>query len=217
VGSAGESAHREYERRHAAKEAMVKAKLGSLMGAVALAVQGDEQSTLAWERGAVGEQQLAAVLAGVAGVRVLNDRRVPGTRGNIDHLVIGPPGVFVVDAKNYHGTIRIRDRGTVFARADRLYVGGRDRSKLAENMGWQVEAVKRVLESVSSDLPAVHVQPVLCFIDGEWPLLTAPTSYKGVRLEGTRSIRDLVGRGQLLNPQQIERLTRSLSVAFPAK
>ena len=63
-----------------------------------LALTDDPQSTRAWARGARGEEELAAAVAEVPGVRVLHDRRVPGTRGNLDHLVLAPAGVFVVDA-----------------------------------------------------------------------------------------------------------------------
>ena len=117
-------------------------------------------------------------------MEVLHDRRVPGTRGNIDHIVIAAAGVYVVDAKRYRGLIRIRDRGGLLRADRRLYVGSRDCSRLAENMGWQVEAVKSIVQSAGLDaMPPVI--PVLCFIDGEWPLLFPPETYEGVRLEGS--------------------------------
>lgn len=217
AGMAGSSAHREYERRKALREARVKARLGNFVGGVALAITGDPQSTMAWRRGSIGEQKLAEALTGVIDLQVLHDRRVPGTRGNIDHILVSPAGVFVVDAKRYNGLIRIRDRGGLFNRDDRLYVGSRDCSELAENMSWQVEAVKRVLASADSEFVAVPVVPVLCFVEGEWPLLSPPESYKGVRLEGTRSIKKLVSSNQRLDGAQVERLTRTLAIAFPAK
>ncbi|WP_249934607.1 nuclease-related domain-containing protein [Microbacterium ulmi] len=31
----------------------------------------------------------------------MHDRRIRGTRANIDHIVIGPPGVWVIDAKRW--------------------------------------------------------------------------------------------------------------------
>ncbi len=43
---------------------------------------------------------------------------------------------------------------------------------------------------------------------GEWPLFGPPESCRGVRLEGTRSTRELVALGQLLDGAAIERLTR---------
>lgn len=217
TGSAGVSAHREYERRRTAREARVKARFGNLIGGVALAVSGEPQSTRAWERGSLGEQKLAEALVGVDDLIVLHDRRVPRTRGNIDHIVIAPAGVFVVDAKRYEGLIRIRDRGGLFSRNERLYVGSRDCSALATNMAWQVSAVREALESTGPELHGVPVTPVLCFVDGEWPLLLPPESYMGVRLEGKRSIKKLVSGSGVLDRDKIGRISRILAVAFPAK
>src|SRR5207302_1764729 len=126
LGSAGTSAHREYERRMAAREARVKSRLGDVIGGVVLALTGEPQSTRAWERGSIGEAKLAEALAGIDGLVVLHDRRVHRTRGNIDHIIVGPAGVFVVDAKHYEGLIRIRGRGGLFKLHQRLYVGSRD-------------------------------------------------------------------------------------------
>lgn len=215
-GVAGASAMREFERRKAAREARVKGRLGNFFGGVVLAVSGEPQSTRAWERGAFGERQLAEALAEVADLRVLHDRRVPGTRGNIDHLLISVAGVFVVDARLYKGETHIRHRGGLFTPDDRLQVGKRDCSHLAENMTWQVDAVRTALESADIEVMP-PVVAVLCFIDGEWPLLWRPQSYKGVRLEGTRSIKKLITRDQVLDVETLDKLAGILAVKFPAK
>ena len=191
VGVAGASARREYERRVSSREAKVKERWGRRLGGVILALNDEPQSTRAWARGSDGEQELAEALAELEGVRVFHDRRVPGTWGNIDHLVIAPAGVFVVDAKRYAGTIQVRDVGGLFKRDERLYVGGRDRSRLAEDMTWQLEAVERALRLVHAD-PMPPITPVLCFVRGDWPLFSPPEAFRSVRLEGTRSITKLV-------------------------
>ena len=61
------------------------------------------------------------------------------------------------------------------------------------------------------------VTPVLCFIDGEWPLLMPPESYKGVRLEGKKSIKKLVSSKRVLDRDQIQRVGHIIAAAFPAK
>jgi len=216
AGVAGASAYRQYERRKAIREARVRARLGNTLGALALAIAGEAQSTTAWRRGSIGESKLAQALAGVAGVTVLNDRRVPRTRGNIDHIVIAPAGVFVVDTKLYKGLIRVLDRGGWLNRDERLYVGRRDCSRLADNMTWQVASVQRVINSAGVRFANILVQPVLCFVDGDWSLLT-PQSYRGVRLEGLRSIKQLVIRHQILSTADIAAMTQVLAVAFPTK
>ena len=181
-----------------------------------LAITDDPQSTRAWERGSIGEQKLAEALAGVGDIKLLHDRRVPETQANIDHIVVAPAGVFVVDAKHYKGMIQIRDVGGFFKTDRRLYVGKRDCSRLAENMGWQVEAVQRALMAASFQ-PLPPVIPVLCFVDGEWPLLFPPEEYKGVRLEGMRSIKRQLAATSVLEPEAIARIHQALAKAFPPK
>jgi hypothetical protein len=215
-GVAGASAQREYERRHANRETRVKDRWGERVGGVVLALTDDPQPTRAWARGARGEEALGAALAQLPGIRVLHDRRVPGTRGNLDHLVIGPAGVFVVDAKHYRGMVRIRDRGGWFRTDERLYVGHRDCSSLAEHMGWQREVVTAALQQAGV-APLPPVVPVLGFVDADWPLLRSPEVFRGVRLEGTRSIGRLVTGQPNLNAAEIERLTAILGSAFPPK
>ncbi len=66
--------------------------------------------TAAWRRGARGERRTARRLRKLvqAGWTVLHDLAIPGSRANGDHLLIGPPGVFLVDSKAWHGTITMR-------------------------------------------------------------------------------------------------------------
>jgi hypothetical protein len=61
-----------------------------------------------WLRGAAGEIATARALDRLPARRwvVLHDRAVPGSRANLDHLVIGPSGVWVVDTKTTRATVR---------------------------------------------------------------------------------------------------------------
>jgi hypothetical protein len=198
------------------RDADARAKWGQRLGGVVLALTVEPQSTRAWAIGAAGEQKLAASLAEVESLQILNDRRVPGTRGNIDHIVVAPAGVFVVDAKNHNGQVEIKDRGWVFRPDPRLYVGRRDCSKLADGLGWQVEAVRSALSKLDLDaVPAVT--PVLCFVSATWPVFLAPDSYRGVRLESIGSLRRLLVSQNELEPSTIDRVTRTLAEALPSK
>jgi hypothetical protein len=214
VGTAGGSAQREHDRRAAQRDERVKERFGRRFGGLLLAVVEEPQSTRAWAKGARGEQKLAEAIAGLPAVVALHDRRVPGTRGNIDHLVVAPAGLFVVDAKHYDGRLRIRDKGGLFHTDNRLYIGRRDCSHLADNMAWQVKAVETLLASVKVQMP---VAPVLCFIDVDWPLLFAPDSFRGVRLEDPKSLRKLITVTPALDAAAIDKLARILAAGFPAK
>jgi hypothetical protein len=64
---------------------------------------------VAWRRGAAGERRTARLLGPLQrqGWAVLHDLSVPGSRANLDHLVIGPGGVFVIDSKQYRGRLQL--------------------------------------------------------------------------------------------------------------
>ena len=74
-----------------------------------------------WKRGADGERRTEKALRSLTAVtwNAFHDRQ--GKRGNLDHVVVGPGGVFLLDSKNLSGTVTVGDRGltTEFADADR--------------------------------------------------------------------------------------------------
>jgi hypothetical protein len=216
AGVAGGSARREQERRLAKREARNRERWGDRVGGWVNRYGAVPQSISAWGIGARGEELLGAALAAVPGLIVLHDRRVPGTRGNIDHIVIAPAGVFVVDAKHYADLIEIRNYGWFFRPDLRLTVGRRDKSKLARDMDWQVDAVKKALVDAGID-PLPPITSVLCFVDGRWPIFHPPEEFEGVRLESERSIVRLLTASSTLEASEGDRLARILASAFPAK
>jgi hypothetical protein len=180
------------------------------------AVTSEPPSTVAWAIGAEGEEALGADLDAIPGIRVLHDRCVPGGQANLDHLVVAPAGVFIVDAKHYEGLIEVRNHAW-FLRPDwRLTVGRRDKSKLAHAMGWQVAAVEAALRSAGVE-PLPSMTPVLCFVDGRWPIFCPPAEFAGVRLESERSIKALFTKRAELDTGEIERLSALLARELPAK
>ncbi len=66
------------------------------------------------EKGNHGEHVVAELLDVLdgAGWCVLHDRYKPGFAANLDHVVVGPPGLFVIDAKNWKpAPLRFDERG----------------------------------------------------------------------------------------------------------
>jgi hypothetical protein len=119
----------------------------------------------------------------------------------------------VVDAKRYAGSLQIRDIGGWSRNDYRLYVGGRDRSHIADNMAWQVDAVERLLRSVGCEMA---VTPVLCFVGATW-VFASPHHFRDVRLEDPASLRRLVTSAPVLVPDAINWLSHVLATGFPAK
>ncbi len=68
-----------------------------------------EERAERFEQGAVGERRTASVLAALDLTRfaVFHDLGVPGSRANIDHVVVGPTGLFVIDTKNYTSRVTV--------------------------------------------------------------------------------------------------------------
>ena len=213
-GVAGASARREHERLAAKRAERIDGKVGPRLGRIVRAIVAEPQSTRAWAIGAVGEEKLGKALEGFDGFRVLHDRRVPGSRANVDHIVIAPAGIFVVDAKHLEGSIEIRNRGGFFRPDWRLTVGRRDQSKLARAMPRQVEVVRTALMASGVD-PLPPITPVLCFVDGDWPLIRPPKEFEGVLLESERSIRKVVTGSHVLGGAEIDRLAEILGRALP--
>ena len=94
----------------------------------------DPQSITAWAKGSEAERRLAESLTRRVGDRavLLYDRKVPKTRGNIDHMAVASSGVWVIDAKQCSGLVEKRDKGGLSKVDFRLYVNGRGRTKLVE-------------------------------------------------------------------------------------
>lgn len=164
-----------------------------------------------------GRRELAVAkrLAECEGVAALHDRRVPGTKGNIDHLAIGPGGVYIIDAKRYGGKVERRDVGSFFRPDVRLYVNNRDRSKVVKGMGWQVVAVRKALDAAGH--AGVPLCPVLCFVEAEWSLFAKPILVDGVTVLWPKAMQDLVRSGEVLDAERIDRVTRDLATALPVR
>lgn len=208
---AGGSARREYERRKQNREQRIRTQHPKLGGLI-LALSDDPQSTRAWAQGAVGEELLAQRLKDLPDTfRVLHDRRIPGTRANIDHMVIGPSSVWVIDAKRYKNkrpTLHV-DGGILRPRTEHLRIGGRDRSNLVDGIRSQVDRATTALADL--EIPVIGV---LCFLEADWPLIGGSFTVNGIHVLWPRL---LIKRITDAEPQRIDvdaAYTR-LTTAFP--
>ena len=210
-GVAGGSAQREYEKRHQRREQRIEQKWGRLAGVVKF-LSDDPQNITAWAKGSEGERRLAAHLQKAVGDRaiLLNDRKVPKTKGNIDHLVIAASGIWVIDAKNYKGVVERRDVGGWFKTDQRLYVGRRDQTKLARGLGWQIEAVRTALAGADNPITGV-----LCFTDAEWRLFAKPFQLEGVWVTWAKKLVEMIAEPGPLTSVDVSHIAERLSSALP--
>jgi hypothetical protein len=213
-GVAGRSARREYERRRRNRDDRIAKRFGSI-GLGISRIAGEPGHLTAWKTGAVGEERLAQRLLGLldpAVVELLNDRRIPGTRTNIDHIAVGPSGVTVIDAKNYKGKVRVEGRGGLFTpRRKELVVAGRRRTKLVVGMKRQMELVTAAL---ASELPGVDVRGALCMADVDGLPMLRHIEIDGIAIDGPRHIAKLAARpGD--PPIDVDSVARLLAKRFP--
>jgi hypothetical protein len=106
---------------------------------------------VAWRRGAAGERRTARLLGPLErhGWAVLHDLAVPGSRANLDHLVIGPGGVFVIDSKQDRGRLQLDPTG-------RLWHGRYSLAPILRAVSFEADQAARVLPD-----PGVAVVPVV--------------------------------------------------------
>ena len=211
AGQAGRSARREYETRHARRAEHIDQRWGPLASVVKF-LSDDPQSTKAWAKGSDGERRLAERLTRLVGGRsvLLHDRKVPRTRGNIDHIVVAASGVWVIDTKHYDGRVEQRDVGRWFKTDHRLYVGGRDRTKAADGLAWQVDAVRDALSPQE-----VPVHAALCFIDADWKLFAKPFQQGVVWVTWPKKLGELVAAPGPLTCAAVRDVAARLAVALP--
>jgi hypothetical protein len=112
-----------------------------------------------WRRGAEGERQTERALRSLRrkGWRARHD--LQGKYGNLDHVVHGPSGVFLLDSKNLSGTVRIEEgvftvhfdaspiNDYSLTRLPRSMKGAAFglRERLLERLGWIVDVVPVVV------------------------------------------------------------------------
>jgi hypothetical protein len=215
LGEAGASARRESDRRKQNRDEQTLKK-HPRVGKLILAVTDEPQATRAWGKGASGEEALGARLSALASERlvVLHDRRVPGSRANIDHLAVAPGGVFVIDAKHYSGRLEKRNLGNIFRSDVRLYVGRRDCTKLLHGVEDQAEVVRDALRPAGFvDAP---VRPVLCFVGAEWGLFPSPFKLGSVLVTYAKFLFELLGKDADVETAAIQDAARAIAVGLPS-
>jgi hypothetical protein len=109
---------------------------------------------LFWDKGARGERKTADYLEPLLerGFVFLHDRQIPGSRANIDHIAIGPTGVFVIETKHLSGKVEVIQ--------DRLLVSDRLRSNYIEETYREAYATQVALRELVLLTAAIGTVPV---------------------------------------------------------
>jgi hypothetical protein len=104
-----------------------------------------------WQRGAHGERRTARRLDRLTrhGYVVFHDLALPDSHANLDHLMIGPTGVFAIDSKQWTGSIHQSADGLVWHNHYRL-------DRTLATVRWEAEMLGRLLGTRVAALLCVH-------------------------------------------------------------
>jgi Nuclease-related domain len=158
---------------------------------------------VAWRRGAVGERRTARLLGQLErhGWAVLHDLAIPGSRANIDHLVIGPGGVFVIDSKQYRGRLRLDPSG-------RLWHGRYPLAPAVRAVSFEADQTAQVLTD-----PDVVVEPIVAVHGAQVPW--GKVVMQGVPVVPARRLPSMLRQlPAVLGPERVAALADQARVRF---
>lgn len=158
-----------------------------------------ERSTKAWDAGALGERMVSDKLSELVprGWYVLHDVHWPGRpKANLDHVLVGPGGVVVVDSKNWTGEVRVV--------SGVLWQGRYARTQAVEGALAQCAAVASVLAPQHRRL----VRPLICM--AAQPDLFGVTAADVAVAGSHRVVRAIEALPPVLDPQAVVGLYEQL-------
>jgi hypothetical protein len=186
-------------------------RLGLVLGGLAAVAAGwglwfrPSPEAIAWRQGAAGERRTARLLDPLErqGWVVLHDLAVSSSRANIDHLVIGPGGVFVVDSKQYRGRLQLDPSG-------RLWHGRYSLAATLQAVSFEADQAALVLTD-----PDVVVVPIVAVHGAEVPW--DKVVIQGVPVVPARRLPSILGEfPAVLGPERVADLADQARVRFHA-
>ena len=210
------STEREYRRRTANADHGIDAGRGpSVLGRVMKLLADEPSSTTASVNGVEGERRLTRLLdTELVDAVALHDRNVPTTRGNLDHLVIAPSGIWLIDARRDAGEVECRSTGAFGSGEPGLFVDGRNQTRLVHAMGWHVAAVRAQLDTIG--FGEVPVRPVVCFTSSRWARGISPFDVHGVLVTWPSALVEAIGAPGPLDVRLIDLVASHLGSALEA-
>ena len=147
---------------------------------------------------------------------ILNDRRIPDGYGNIDHVVVAPSGVWIIDSKSWSGRIEYRGVKGVFDPIEHLFVGEKDCTYLVDDIYAQVIPVAALIND-----RAVPIRPAIVFLEGDWKstwrlLRNKPYVHKHVVIAWPSALISKINEPGPLTPNVIEEIGHDLDQRLAA-
>ncbi|MEU4576974.1 nuclease-related domain-containing protein [Nonomuraea sp. ATR24] len=165
----------------------------------------------AWRRSSVAERRTEAQLRKLerGGYRTLHARAIPGSEAQIDHLVVGPTGVYAVDSEKWDKRLPVRVQ-----MGKKLFHGPFDMKPRITEAKWEAAQASELISksygrevSVTPSL-AIYGPPV------PWKIMTI----RGVDVyEGGRARRWITKRERALTDTEIDRIYEIAEQVLPPR
>jgi hypothetical protein len=124
---------------------------------------------------------------------------VPGYGGNLDHVAVGPSGVWAIETKRLKGKVEIQ--------GDELWIGGMRQDRIVEQVYREAVAVQIALRDHLDPL-GLTVNPILCLHASDLPWFNK--TVRRVRLASGRGLVKTLATGDpKLTPQQVQAIART--------
>lgn len=161
------------------------------------------EATWPWYRGALGEIAVGRILA-VLGPDWLVLHAVPVGTGStdIDHLLVGPAGVFTINTKNHSGQ-------SVWVAGRTLMVAGK-KTRHLYNAAHEASRASKLLSAAVGD--AVDVTGVVVIVDPKTLTIKAAPEQVSV-VTDRQLLRWLEGRSRVLDRDQVSRIAAAAILA----
>jgi len=149
-----------------------------------------------------------------AGYRTLHARAVPGSSCIIDHLVIGPAGVFAVDSERWDRRLPVRA-----TQGEQLFHGPYSQTgRLRHAQLEAAQAARLISAGLDRDL---RVRPAMVIYGPRVPWTVARISgvdvFSGRRLRRYLRAQARAARAQRLDDAEIERVSAAAALALPPR
>lgn len=146
-------------------------------------------------------------------ILTMHHRGLPGRRAIIDHVVVTPSGIVVIDVTDIGRlTVRVRRTFRDGERREDLVVGLRRQNQLLTGLDARVDGVRAVLQAGGQ--AGVAVIPVLCMMGTPW-LEEAHFTIGATQVLGPRGLAELLAVSGPLDAHRRTSLHRLLDAQLP--
>jgi hypothetical protein len=172
----------------------------SLIGAI-LALYG-YGSGLSWNKGIKGEKIVKEYLKKelTTDYIIFNDIKYPGSKGNLDHVVVGPNGVFLIETKNLSDFFLIDNKEWLYKKHSSFTIPfKRSFSQPGKQVLTNVKDLNKFLDSYSVNLNDLWINPIVTLISNNYKIKTKPKHYDIVNLTSIPEF--IMNRKKQFNPK----------------